>query len=74
MAAHARSDTDWTRTAELHALIGAWTPVHASRAVRNTRLRVLAELSELKRVTMPPAMPRHSPYAFAGITIRRRPS
>lgn len=74
MATHARSDTDWTRTAELHALIGDWKPAHASRAVRNTRLRVLDELARLKKASELPAMPRHSPYAFAGIKIWRRPS
>jgi len=64
---HARHIEDGTAAAELHALIGSWTPRRNQRAARNTQLRVLAELAELKRATLAPAMPRHT---LGGITIK----
>lgn len=70
MPAHARNITDWTATAQLHELIESWTPDRRQRAAATTRLRVLAELAELKAATMPTPLPRHS---LAAMVIRWRP-
>jgi hypothetical protein len=60
MPRHARDVEDWTATAQLHALIESSTPLQGQRAAARTRLRVLAQLAELKQATETPAIPRHS--------------
>jgi hypothetical protein len=62
---HARNALDWVKTAELHSLLSPVVPHW--EAARKTRLRVLFQLEELMKDTVPTLAPRH---ATGGIVVK----